>query len=426
MTHLYYIAGGMYVKQFKGATILKDGMYYVHPDHLGSFAVITDAAGAIKQQCTFDAWGKRSFTVKDPSLVFDRGFTGHEHLDEFELINMNARLYDPMLGRVLQPDIYVANPFFTQDYNRYTYAGNNPLIYKDPTGEFIIAFIVNGIRGAVNGTGFWKTGGQAIGNHFMIIGGLFTTDKNRNGLGQTLEVISRFTWQGIQTGVGHLYSQFANMTGQIDHVSYKAGATVMSGNFWGKSKNEGIALGSYIHGTSNLAAEFGNSSFQHEYGHYLQSQASGPLYFQRYGIPSALKGSHFKNRGDHNNRIYYHPVEQDANARAFKYFSEKVTGFNSVNEHGGRVTQWDFNKNPIIGYNPELAFNDALNQKALQYARFRPAWHDWVLGPNIALSGLAINLPVSNSKKYYHNKLDLMKKDGFDIYDWFDWYYNFE
>ena len=47
MTHLYYIAGGeglcgIYVKQFKNTTSLKDGMYYVHPDHLGSLALITD------------------------------------------------------------------------------------------------------------------------------------------------------------------------------------------------------------------------------------------------------------------------------------------------------------------------------------------------------------------------------------------------
>jgi len=35
---------------------------------------------------------------------------------------------------MLQPDIYVANPFHTQDYNRYSYVLNNPLIYVDPTG----------------------------------------------------------------------------------------------------------------------------------------------------------------------------------------------------------------------------------------------------------------------------------------------------
>ena len=136
ITHLYYITGGgIYVKQTKGSVTLKDGMYYTHTDHLGSLAIITDATGAIKQRTTFDAWGKRTFTTKDPTLVFDRGFTGHEHLDEFELINMNARLYDPVLGRMLSPDNYVQNPLYSQNYNRYSYTINNPLKYTDPSGN---------------------------------------------------------------------------------------------------------------------------------------------------------------------------------------------------------------------------------------------------------------------------------------------------
>ena len=53
---------------------------------------------------------------------------------EFGLINMNERLYDPLLGRMLSPDPYVQNPFFSQDYNRYAYVRNNPLKYTDPTG----------------------------------------------------------------------------------------------------------------------------------------------------------------------------------------------------------------------------------------------------------------------------------------------------
>ena len=55
------------------------------------------------------------------SQTTNRGFTGHEHLDEFGLINMNARLYDPLLGRFLAPDPIVQSPFFSQSYNRYTY-----------------------------------------------------------------------------------------------------------------------------------------------------------------------------------------------------------------------------------------------------------------------------------------------------------------
>jgi hypothetical protein len=50
---------------------------------------------------------------------------------------MNARLYDPAVGRFLSPDPYVQSPDFTQNFNRYSYVLNNPLKYTDPDGEIV-------------------------------------------------------------------------------------------------------------------------------------------------------------------------------------------------------------------------------------------------------------------------------------------------
>ncbi len=47
---------------------------------------------------------------------------------------MNGRVYDPTLGRFLTPDPLVQRPTLSQNWNRYTYAWNNPLRYTDPTG----------------------------------------------------------------------------------------------------------------------------------------------------------------------------------------------------------------------------------------------------------------------------------------------------
>lgn len=85
----------------------------------------------------------------EPSLFLNRGYTGHEHLSIFGLINMNARLYDPLLGRFLSPDRYVQMPENSQSFNRYSYCLNNPLMYRDQTGE--IAWFVPVIIGAVVG-----------------------------------------------------------------------------------------------------------------------------------------------------------------------------------------------------------------------------------------------------------------------------------
>lgn len=110
-------------------------MYYAHTDHLGSIVSLTDSAGVAVFKANYDAWGKQ--TVSLNTIGFHRGYTGHEHLAEFGLINMNGRMYDPVVGRFLSPDPYVQLPDFSQSYNRYSYCINNPLIYADPTGEFL-------------------------------------------------------------------------------------------------------------------------------------------------------------------------------------------------------------------------------------------------------------------------------------------------
>jgi len=71
----------------------------------------------------------------EPALfVAGRGFTGHEHLPWFNLINMNGRVYDPLTGQFLTPDNSIQFPFYTQNFNRYLYCLNNPMIYVDPSG----------------------------------------------------------------------------------------------------------------------------------------------------------------------------------------------------------------------------------------------------------------------------------------------------
>lgn len=67
---------------------------------------------------------------------------GHEHLDRLGLINMNGRVYDPLLGRFLSPDNYVQMPDYSQNFNRFGYCYNNPLIYTDPSGDFFTSLFL--------------------------------------------------------------------------------------------------------------------------------------------------------------------------------------------------------------------------------------------------------------------------------------------
>ena len=114
-------------------------MRYFIADHLGSIAVITDETGAVAERLSYDAWGKRRYPNGDDdpagsiASLTTRGFTGEEHIAELGLVNLNARLYDPELGRFMAADP-IANPFDAQNLNRYTYALNNPLTITDPSG----------------------------------------------------------------------------------------------------------------------------------------------------------------------------------------------------------------------------------------------------------------------------------------------------
>ncbi|MEM7765591.1 MAG: FG-GAP-like repeat-containing protein [Pseudomonadota bacterium] len=116
---------------------------YLHRDHLGSVESISDPVGGMLNRYSFDAFGKRrnsdwtadsSDTLLSTPQAFDRGYTGHEHLDNTKLIHMNGRVQDPILGRMISADLLVPNPALSQDFNRYSYVRNSPLNYTDPSG----------------------------------------------------------------------------------------------------------------------------------------------------------------------------------------------------------------------------------------------------------------------------------------------------
>ncbi len=72
--------------------------------------------------------------MSDYGTVTNNGFTGHEHLDDVYLIQMNGRMYDYRLGRFLSVDPIISNPASSRSINPYSYIGNNPLSGVDPTG----------------------------------------------------------------------------------------------------------------------------------------------------------------------------------------------------------------------------------------------------------------------------------------------------
>jgi RHS repeat-associated protein len=146
-----YIGGDAYSAPIAAVTL--SGVttyYYLLRDHLGSITHVVRSTDLYYNEYSFDAWGRRrnptdwSYNISgQPALFTDRGFTGHEHLPWFNLINMNGRLYDPLVGRFLSADNEIQDPTSTQNYNRYSYGLNNPLKYVDPSGNLHISNVTD-------------------------------------------------------------------------------------------------------------------------------------------------------------------------------------------------------------------------------------------------------------------------------------------
>ncbi len=243
---LYYLSGdngltAIYVKQ----SGQPDKIYYAHKDHLGSIVKLTDNAGTEFFKASYDAWGKR--TVANSTFKFHRGYTGHEHLDEFKLIDMNGRMYDPLLARFLSPDPFVQMPDFSQNFNRYTYCLNNPLIYTDPSGEwnwlvagfgFVFGYVSYGIT-----NGDW--GLEALGNGALT---------------------------GAMWGVGYTNGVKTAGTSPLLYSAYSAGSSIVNsfmpavnipiGNNFAISVSSGIGFGSTgLMAGMNVGIGYSNGDF---------------------------------------------------------------------------------------------------------------------------------------------------------------------
>ncbi len=251
--HIHYITCG----DGLNAVVVRengiDNYYYTYQDHLGSIVTVTDDSGSVVTEQNFDPWGRQrnpsTWTYSNipsiPNWLY-RGYTGHEHLQEFDLINMNGRLYDPIVGRMLSPDNYIHGG--TQGLNRYSYAFNNPLKYTDPDGEHPVfvavgisvasGLITNGVKNVSNGRHFFDNVGSTV--FFSALGGLVSF-----GVGSAAKEIF---------GVGFSIGKAAFQLG-AHGLSQGGLSAIQGGNFW-----QGAAAGAFSSalGSGLDAAKLGN------------------------------------------------------------------------------------------------------------------------------------------------------------------------
>lgn len=232
-----------------------ESLRYIYKDHLGSWTTITDDAGTILQEMSFDAWGN----IRIPGLwangsysgliLYDRGFTGHEHLFSFGLINMNGRMYDPVMSSFLSVDNYVQRPDFSQSFNRYAYCLNNPLRYTDPDGEW---FLTGGVGFGKLKDGYGLTS-LSVGVNFGFWGVGLNLGFDNDGISSV----------GVYGELGpHVGCAGANLTLSVGydfrHSTLTGSLSANYGISLGGSCNLGVGVtGLYGYGLSTGQSSFG-------------------------------------------------------------------------------------------------------------------------------------------------------------------------
>ncbi|MDY6976364.1 MAG: RHS repeat-associated core domain-containing protein [Pseudomonadota bacterium] len=108
---------------------------YIHTDYLGSVVAKSSVFGTVTSRYHYTPFGELE---EDGELNNDPSYTSHVHDDDLKLTYMQARYYDPVIGRFYSNDPVgwtPKNPVMS--FNRYLYVNNNPYKYTDPNGEFL-------------------------------------------------------------------------------------------------------------------------------------------------------------------------------------------------------------------------------------------------------------------------------------------------
>lgn len=277
--------------------------------------------------------------------------------------------------------------------NASTASSANPeyFIIDSWVSGFISGFSKTKVKRFKNG---WTCANQSAENDLRIWGGLFVTDTNSGPGKRFIELGSRFTYQGPQTGIGFFMAHFYNtVLCKVNTVSHPNGSTLLNMNVpW-----TGICFGNYILAKKNSAPDPNNRIFQHEYGHYLQSKRMGFAYLIRVGLPAIMsKGYHDE-----------HPVEVDCNREGFLYFNRIDPKFQNDSAYYDKKG-WDFLYNPFpdtLGIQKRagkdtfqyLNFQDTLDRKKVDSLKVKAKWFDyagWLAFPAPVIVG------VCNAAKY--------------------------
>ncbi|MGQ7816220.1 RHS repeat domain-containing protein [Metapseudomonas furukawaii] len=197
---------------------------YYHNDHLGSPAAATDERNELLWRAHYRPYGERQENPADTPYG-SPGYTGHVQDGSSGLVYMQARYYDPQLGRFLAMDPAGPQEEVPGSFNRYAYGLNNPYRYVDPDGHWAMAVLV-GLDIGLTGHGIYSEY-QTGGTDAALVEAGKAAAAHVIGLGVG-NVLRR----------GYILAKGANTTENVANL-FKAGRTAKASELRDFAKNQG-------------------------------------------------------------------------------------------------------------------------------------------------------------------------------------------
>jgi len=384
---IHYVSGGDGLAALYVQNNGQDSLYFAFSDFQGNLIALAKADGSVAEKYAYDPWGNRrnpyDWQQVDTCTAFiiHRGYTLHEHLDDFNLINMNGRMYDPRLGMFLSPDPYIQAPGDWLNYNRYTYGFNNPLMYVDPDGE--IAWFIPVIIGAVAGSymggvaandgqynptkwdyGSGKTwgymlGGALIGGGSAYLGGLVAASgipmANTAGIavGSLVNSSGMYAITGGQVPISISFG-----AASYDFTNGEWGYLGKKGNKWyqnmaysfGAMANLTDAITLFRGGGENINANSAKTSKEELWGHHSLTNESGEPLLSVGPDSQVQKAANLKETWQ--NSIKGADMAWDTYVGEQGTWSVKLNNVstNAISKYASGVTRWDLLLNSCVGH----------------------------------------------------------------------------
>jgi RHS repeat-associated protein len=116
-----------------------DSVTYVYTDPQGTPLANADVNGNITATFDYAPYG----SIALGTAPNGPGYTGHVNDTDTGFIYMQARYYDPSVGRFLSADPATPSAGTAFNFNRYDYASNSPIVNTDPSGRASVGEIID-------------------------------------------------------------------------------------------------------------------------------------------------------------------------------------------------------------------------------------------------------------------------------------------